>query len=326
MKVGSAGVQELPTAADIATAELALSLLDGEHRAAAAQYAEALPVGQSIIPEVVPVMLARPHGIIAAGDAFPLLLDVIAWMRAHPRPGVYARQIPVGGVHTKLIETHQPLLARLLNAALPENTVDPTVASFPGRYGLRSPARRVRVRGDAAMLGVPTPGAADVEWDIAALAAVDVDANGITQLLVVENKTSFLTCPAGNGQLTVWGQGYGADELLAALPWLGRVTVLYWGDIDTHGFTILNRVRRAAPHALSVLMDAETLVAHKAFWTREPTPHVEALTELTDAERALYEGLCVGIYGDRIRLEQELIRFDLIESAVAEICRRSCPS
>jgi hypothetical protein len=251
---------------------------------------------------------------------------VTAWIRAHPRPGVYPRQIPVAGVHTKLIETHQPLLARLLNAALAENTVDPTVPSFAGRYGLRSPARRVRVRGDAAMLGVPTTGAADVEWDIAALAAVDVETTGITQLLVVENKTSFLTCPAGIGQLTVWGQGYGADELLAALPWLDRVTVLYWGDIDTHGCTILNRVRRAAPHALSVLMDTETLLAHKAFWTREPTPHIEALTDLTDAERALYQALCVGTHGDRIRLEQELIRFDLIESAIAEIYRGSRPS
>ncbi|MHB2022633.1 MAG: Wadjet anti-phage system protein JetD domain-containing protein [Mycobacteriales bacterium] len=115
----------------------------------------------------------------------------------------------------------------------------------------------------------------------------------------------------------------GADELLTALPWLGRVNVMYWGDIDTHGFTILNRARRAAPHAVSVLMDAETLLAHKPFWTVEPTPHVEALTELTDEERALYDGLCVGTYGDRIRLEQELIRFYLIESAVATSHRGS---
>ncbi len=62
------------------------------------------------------------------------------------------------------------------------------------------------------MLGVRTTGAADVEWDIAALAAVDVETTGITQLLFVENKASFLSSPAGIGQLTVWGQGYGADD------------------------------------------------------------------------------------------------------------------
>jgi hypothetical protein len=318
VKVGSAGVQELPTAAEVPSPELALSLLEGEHRQSAIQHAGALHVAaQSTVPEVIPVMLARPHDIIAAGDAFPLLLDVTAWMRAHPRPGVYARQIPVAGVHTKLIETHRPLLTRLLETVLPEAAIDRTAPSFAGRYGLRRPARRVRIRGDAAMLGVPTDGVADVEWDVTALAATVVETAGMSQLLVVENKTSFLTCPVPVGQLTVWGEGYGADELLAALPWLDRVTVGYWGDIDTHGFTILNRVRRAAPHALSVLMDVETLVTHKPFWAIEPTPHIEALTELTDAERALYEGLCVGIYGDRVRLEQELIRFDLIESAVA---------
>jgi hypothetical protein len=36
-----------------------------------------------------------------------------------------------------------------------------------------------------------------------------------------------------------------------------------------------------------------------------------------------YDGLCVGTHGDRVRLEQELIRFDLIESAVATSHRGS---
>lgn len=323
VKVGSAGVQDLPTAAVVPTPELALSLLDSDRRKDAARYIEALDVAQSTVPEVIPVVLARPHDIIAAGDAFPVLLDVTTWLRAHPRPAVYAREIPVAGVHTKLIETHRPLLTRMLDAALPEAAIDAAASSFTGRYGLRRPARRVRIRGSADTLGVPTGGVADVEWDITALAGIDVERAGIAQLLVVENKTSFLTCPVPVGQLTVWGEGYGADDLLAALPWLDHVRVRYWGDIDTHGFTILNRVRRAAPHATSVLMDAETLFAHKPFWTIEPTPHIEALTELTDEERALYEGLCVGTYGDRVRLEQELIRFDLIEFAVAESHRGS---
>lgn len=37
----------------------------------------------------------------------------------------------------------------------------------------------------------------------------------------------------------LWGAGYGADELLAALPWRSVVAVRYWGDIETHGFVIL---------------------------------------------------------------------------------------
>ncbi len=42
---------------------------------------------------------------------------------------------------------------------------------------------------------------------------------------------------------------------LAQAGWLARCQVYYWGDIDTHGFAILDQLRTHIPHARSLLMD-----------------------------------------------------------------------
>jgi hypothetical protein len=34
---------------------------------------------------------------------------------------------------------------------------------------------------------------------------------------------------------------------LAALPWLHDEQIVYWGDIDTHSFAILSRLRERLP-------------------------------------------------------------------------------
>ncbi|MGI6299138.1 MAG: Wadjet anti-phage system protein JetD domain-containing protein [Saccharofermentanales bacterium] len=41
----------------------------------------------------------------------------------------------------------------------------------------------------------------------------------------------------------IFGAGYGFDHLASA-SWLNQKDIYYWGDIDTHGFAILNQLRR----------------------------------------------------------------------------------
>jgi hypothetical protein len=69
--------------------------------------------------------------------------------------------------------------------------------------------------------------------------------------------------------MVVFGLGYGLERL-ADVEWLRQVEVHYWGDIDTHGFGILNRLRARLPDAHSFLMDRSTLEAHRALWGQEP--------------------------------------------------------
>jgi hypothetical protein len=99
--------------------------------------------------------------------------------------------------------------------------------------------------------------------------------------------------------------------------WLKERTVRYWGDIDTHGFAMLDRLRSALPNVASLLMDTETLLSHRRLWVVEERQHEKMLMHLTDEERGLYEALLTGRFGDRIRLEQERISFGIVKRAIA---------
>lgn len=106
-----------------------------------------------------------------------------------------------------------------------------------------------------------------------------------------------------------WGKGYDADRA-ASLAWLADVPVLCWGDIDTHGFGILNRVRGRLPQTRSLLMDRATLLEHEARWGSEPMPAVVALAALDADESALYADLVTDRFGSAVRLEQERIDWE----------------
>jgi hypothetical protein len=106
--------------------------------------------------------------------------------------------------------------------------------------------------------------------------------------------------------------------VLEPLGWLAGLDVVYWGDIDTHGFAILNQLRHHMPHARSMLMDRATLLGHRDHWVTEPSPTTAALDRLDRAESALYADLQANAYALSVRLEQERVSFAVIEKAVAD--------
>jgi hypothetical protein len=106
------------------------------------------------------------------------------------------------------------------------------------------------------------------------------------------------------------GLGYKVD-ILARLPWLNGVNCFYWGDMDTHGFAILNRARAHLPNLKSILMDGETLLCYRDLWVEEKGQHPAVeLPHLTDEEQAIYQGLKKQRWGVNVRLEQERIAWD----------------
>lgn len=115
----------------------------------------------------------------------------------------------------------------------------------------------------------------------------------------------------------VFGLGYGLERL-GAVPWLRHTRIFYWGDLDTHGFAILDKLRGIFPEACSFLMDRETLLAHRALWGSEPERHDKPLHRLTAAETSLYDDLRHDRLGERVRLEQERIGFDHVARAVRQ--------
>ena len=119
---------------------------------------------------------------------------------------------------------------------------------------------------------------------------------GVSRAYVIENEITYLAFPVPDGAMVIFGGGY-AVPVLAPLGWLAGLDLVYWGDIDTHGFAILNRLRHHLPHARSMLMDRATLLDHRDHWTTEPSPTAAALDRLDAAESALYADLVSDAYG-----------------------------
>jgi hypothetical protein len=108
-------------------------------------------------------------------------------------------------------------------------------------------------------------------------------------------------------------------QVLESLGWLAGLDLVYWGDLDTHGFAILNRLRQCSPHARSMLMNGATLLAHRAQWVTEPYPTTASLDLLTPAEQELYRALGTNVFGSAVRLEQERVSFTALEAALSRV-------
>jgi hypothetical protein len=135
------------------------------------------------------------------------------------------------------------------------------------------------------------------------------------RVFVTENELNGLAFPEAPDSMVVFGLGYGLD-VLAGAEWLRDREVHYWGDIDTHGFAMLDRFRAQIPAARSLLMDRSTLLEHRDAWVTEELPHRGTLTRLNADEHALFKELQSNVLGDRIRLEQERVSFGRLQVAL----------
>jgi hypothetical protein len=142
---------------------------------------------------------------------------------------------------------------------------------------------------------------------------------GVQKVFILENKITGLSFPEHPKSLVVFGLGYGV-QVLSAATWLHEVDIIYWGDIDTHGFAILSRLRTIFPHTRSFLMEMQTLTSCKTLWGAElpDKRFVERLTNLTPAEQEVYRVLLDNRFGENVRLEQERIPFSLLKARLSQ--------
>jgi hypothetical protein len=244
------------------------------------------------------------------------ILAVLAWFRDHPRPALYLRQLEIPGVDTKFIEARKGLLSELLDQVLAADAVDAQAVGSKGfeqRYGLRSKPSLIRFRLlDESLL---VQGLSDLTVLGAEFARLALP---IRCVFITENEINGLAFPPTPGSLVIFGLGYGVD-CLGEIGWLKDKALFYWGDIDTHGFAILDRLRAAIPHARSFLMDRETLMAHRDLWVREHERHERPLSRLDDSENALFDDLRYDVLGQRVRLEQERISFSRLKQVLGTL-------
>jgi len=301
------GAQRLPSSAWVDSMEDALTWLG--RRRETDRFRDLVGLTRQTCPVLLPWLERRPLQAMDLADEWPRLLAVLGWLLDHPRPGLYLRQVDVPGVHTKFIEAHRSVLAEWLDLALPAGAVDPTkagIGQFASRYGFLDKPIRVRFRVlDPELRLISGPDCPDITLDADSFSRLRVN---VKRVFITENETNFLAFPRASDSIVIFGAGYGW-EALARSRWLDQCAMHYWGDIDTHGFAILNQLRGHFTHVDSFLMDRATLFAHETVWGVEDKPLLVNLPRLTADERALYDDLRDARIRKGLRLEQEYIGF-----------------
>jgi len=266
-------------------------------------------------PELKPWLEKRPLVALENDNNWPRLLAVLAFLKQTFRPGIYVRQLEVAEVDTKFIEKHKKLLSELLDMVLPEDAIDwgaAGVKKFEQRYGFLSKPAQVRFR-------VLDPqhyisGLSDLQVPVAHFSNLNLN---VDRVFITENEINGLAFPDVKGAIIIFGLGFGLDRL-ANIEWLNTKTLYYWGDIDTHGYVMLDQLRNYFPNVSSFLMDKETLMTHRSQWGKEERPSKRELHRLRDKEQEVYNLLVNDSLTERLRLEQEKISYDSIRTVLKQ--------
>ena len=244
------------------------------------------------------------------------LSGVIDFLAENPRAGLYPRQLPMAGVHTKWLEARRSLMLRLMRPVL---GFGEGVKDLSEALGLLAPPKNIRLK-------LLDPAFRDLVGGLETLAVPIEEAARLplrpSAVFIVENSQSGLAFGDLKGSVLIYGHGRDIS-FLGRLPWLRDASVFYWGDLDTDGLDILSQARAFAPNLRSFFMDKETLLAHRVFWVREPKACAGKAENLTPEEARLLSGLRRGVFGQNVRFEQERINWEVAWPAIKKLAEES---
>jgi hypothetical protein len=287
---------------------------------------------RNVMLERWPTLLATGFGphyeTLAIYDEadFVRLIALLSWFVENPKSGLYLRQLPVPGIDTKWIDLkRRGLVADLVRritcptlTALPDlrpnelersgndtttaAELDEVSLNFYDICGLRRPPTKLHLIVLCPALRAALGGLRDVVAPIEELAQLEFKP---ARALISENKDTGLSLPDIPGTVAFIKLG-NAVSLLGQLPWVQKRPVLYWGDVDTYGFSILAQARKTLGNVRSIMMDLETLERHRdrVVDERQQATNVDHAL-LTTQELETYQGLLKNTWWTRKRLEQE---------------------
>jgi hypothetical protein len=234
-----------------------------------------------------------------------LLAELLPQLRQGLGMGQYLRALPLIGVDTKFLETHQTLVEDLLDA-MQNGAVSEAGGLIAWLGCIANPKGWLTIRplcqaSTVALGGIPIlqmPGSLLREYELPA-----------SNILVVENLQAGLALPEMNDTIAVIGGGKNITWMDA--EWLKGKHVGYWGDIDTWGLAILSDVRDKFAEIEPLMMDVETVQVHEDRMVPEPEPFGAMPFLLNEDEAYLFNNLISGKFKSE-RLEQERLSSDYI--------------
>jgi hypothetical protein len=304
IKTKKIGTQQLPTSIYFDTEKDFLKFLGKEKEVE--NFINDWQIIHTNFPELKDWIIKNPTKIIQHQGKWESILKVCNYFKKSPKPNLYIRELPAN-VHTKFIESNQSILTELLDIII-QNYFKPNEREFEKRFNLkfREPLVRFKVL-DKNISESFFSNLDDISIPISQFESLKLP---LRKVLIVENKTNLhtiaLTLPSMENTIVIFGQGNAVTNIKNA-TWFNNITILYWGDIDIHGFEMLSRIRKYFPHTKSVLMDKTTFELFFENDSGKLTTDTTTLN-LTDDERELYNLLKINNW----RLEQEKIPFDYV--------------
>lgn len=266
------------------------------------------------VPEASDWVRQHPRKVVANAPIWPQLLSALRWVIDHDVAQLDLRHIDAPGVDSKFLVEQRRLVRPLLDVILPTERVHEEFNDLDKRYGFRPRPTYVRLRTLGNDVDLPSS-FTEFELRVDELAHRPLP---VANVYVVENRATFNAFPDVADSIVVFGGGY-AVSTLGRLDWLHDRNLVYWGDIDTHGFRILSRLRELFPNCTSMLMDEPTLRDHLDRVVDEPAPLAEYLEHLTHDEARLYRDLQEDRYGPAVRLEQERIPLGFLRRQLSSV-------
>lgn len=176
------------------------------------------------------------------------------WLCTTPKSNLYLRTIPLE-VHSKFIENNQTIIHSLISSEkiTKENT-------FIKQHGLAEKPNHIRFRFlDMTLLSD------DFAPNEMILTSFDFNniykaafMKDVKTIYIVENEMVYLTFPKVRNAICIWGHGFTAGQF-KQFSWLNNYQLIYFGDLDEHGYEILSMFRIAFPGTKSICMNMDTL-------------------------------------------------------------------
>lgn len=306
------GVQSLPTRIFFESPGDYLKYI-GKIREASRILSQAEKIVQ-MFPVLKQWLEKNPKKILKYQDDWEDICKVLYYFSEHPRPGMYIRELPID-VHTKFVEEHKSILREMLELIIPDH-INHEAATFEQRFYLKTPEPGIRIRRLDNHIDKEIFSHSD-ELTLPAGSFTSLESE-CRYVIIVENQVTFLNLPELSETIAIYGGGYQV-EILKLISWLKDKTIVYWGDIDVHGFEILSVFRRHFPSAISIMMDMETFHFFKdrhGKGTLQKRKNENALN-LSPSEFECYRFLKQGNY----RLEQEQISLDYMSSQFKKLLK-----
>lgn len=258
------------------------------------------------LPQLLPWAESNPLKVIDNLEEWDDIKKVCKYFLDNPKPNIYIREIPLD-ISTKFIEKNTAIIKPLLDILIEEH-VNKDETEFTKHFNLKDAESLIRFRIlDLKIAQDLFSGVDDLSIPQNQFNKLDISCS---RVFIFENKTNysnifnFLTLPLIKDSIAIFGKGF-CIGLLKEAEWLSDKQIIYWGDIDAHGFQILSQIRGYFPKTRSCMMDFETFREFRDLAVTGADTNVVMLDNLTDKEREMFEYLIN--LKENNRLEQEKI-------------------